>query len=195
MLSYKTSMKKFELPENTYFPQEIIDYAAASIPTCNRANYKQEFDEITFRILAAGNSIEFVCACLSITKPTLYRWRDLHETFDYAIELGFVFSKALWIKVGEEGLSKEHFGWAGYQMQMRNRWDWDKSATEKYLHYMFSLTGIPISDQMQKVKEAIADNKIPISVGKVLIEILAKEMEATEVKQALEESKFIKENT
>jgi len=83
------------------------------------------------KILGRGDSQERLCAELAISEDTFYRWKKEHDAFSEAITLGLGLSRSIWIEMGENGLSEDKAQWAGYQMQMRNRFGWDKKETDK----------------------------------------------------------------
>ena len=65
----------------------------------------------------------------SISNDLWYRWMDEEEAFSEAITLGRLYSQQWWELIGRESLVMEKgksFSAAVWQINMRNRFDWDK---------------------------------------------------------------------
>jgi hypothetical protein len=95
-------------------------------PVGRPTNYSPEICERAELLLREGLSIEELGLELNTGYTTLYTWMNTHPDFRQAIERGREFSKGWWIKKGRTGLHDKTLNSQLYQLNMRNRFDWDK---------------------------------------------------------------------
>lgn len=97
--------------------------------------YKEELCEELVDHMKEGFSFESFGAVANVDRATLFRWKNKHDEFKEAYELGFVHSLFNWEKVGKEGLymgGKDNpFNSAVWIFNMKNRFNWtDKKEIE-----------------------------------------------------------------
>ncbi len=85
--------------------------------------YQPQFCEIAAKVLADGESLAAVCAELEICRKTLYNWRDEHEEFAEALNIGLQKAQRDWEKIGREGITgqTEKFAGSPWIFTMKNR--------------------------------------------------------------------------
>lgn len=76
------------------------------------------------KIMREGASKTEVAAELDISRETLNEWRKEYPEFSDTIKKGEVLSQAWWERKGRENLENRSFNYAGWYMNMKNRFGW-----------------------------------------------------------------------
>lgn len=96
-------------------------------PVGRPTDYTPEIHEKVIKLMRKGASIEEVAYRLCVTKQTIYRWKEKYPEFCNAITAGRDFSEGWWMIKGRKNLHCKDFNTALYQINMRNRFGWDKN--------------------------------------------------------------------
>lgn len=125
--------------------------------------YKPEYCEMLIEHMASGLSMEAFAGVLSIARSTLYLWRETHEEFREACEIGYCKSLLFYERFGSmamRGLLKDsagnklHHDTAIYCFNMKNRFNWTDRPKELEQAQNELKTFQDYIDDLQKRKRA-----------------------------------------
>jgi orotate phosphoribosyltransferase-like protein len=117
-------------------------------------DYRPEFCAKVVKLMRRGCSIEELAYELEVSKQTIYNWKAKYPEFFDAITLGTDFAEGKWQKIGRTNLKTKEFNNAMYQMQMRNRFGWDKNLQ----NHSHNVTVTESDKIMRQTKDAYNDD-------------------------------------
>lgn len=94
-------------------------------------DYRPEYCKIARQLLKEGWSKIEIAAHFDVNRATLNYWAEKHEEFYNTINDGVEFSEATWTKWGRENLSNKEFNSRLYEINMTNRFGWNKKIEQK----------------------------------------------------------------
>ena len=94
-------------------------------------DYDPAFCDIAIEFLRKGKSRIQLCEKLDIAKSTMQLWEKIHPEFSAALEKGITFSESKWHTRGESNLKNNKYNTKMYELQMRNRYGWDKQKSNE----------------------------------------------------------------
>lgn len=92
--------------------------------------YSPKLLPVILVLMSNGASKTEVAAELGISRETLYEWCKEYPEFSDTIKKGLQLSQAWWEKQGRTNLDNRSFNYAGWYMNMKNRFGWRDSGTE-----------------------------------------------------------------
>lgn len=115
-------------------------------------DYKPEFCERVIKLMRKGASKEEIAYRLNVCPRTIYNWEEKHPEFLQAITLGAAHSKGWWMIKGRKNIYNKDFNTALYQINMRNRFGWDKN--EHKVDVTVSETKTKMTDADEQYKKS-----------------------------------------
>ena len=96
--------------------------------------YKPEYCQQLIDFMSDGFSLEAFAGKVSVTKDTVYQWRDKYPEFSDSIKVGFAKCRVFWEDMGKKGLftdKEEKFNATVWIFNMKNRFGWrDQQSVE-----------------------------------------------------------------
>jgi len=94
--------------------------------------YDPKFCEMIIEHLSQGYSMESFAGVVSVSRDTIYEWRDKHPSFSDSINIGLSKSLLFWEKLGTGGTvgKLKGFNCSSWIFSMKNRFKWtDRTET------------------------------------------------------------------
>jgi len=90
--------------------------------------YKKEYCERLIEHMSEGMSFEAFAGVISVTRKTLYNWKEKHEEFLEAHEIGIEKCRVFWERLGIQGaIGSKDFNGTAWIFNMKNRFRWRDS--------------------------------------------------------------------
>jgi hypothetical protein len=116
------------------------------------SNYDQQYDLMLIEHMACGYTFETFGALVNKSCQKLYDWKKLYPSFAEAHEIGKVYNKMFWEKVGMAGMLGQipNFQSNIWGFNMKNRFGWRDSVKDE-----IGAKPVPIVINLPKEKETI----------------------------------------
>lgn len=97
------------------------------------SKYKPEYCEELIKHMEGGLSFEAFGGVVSVSRQTLYEWRDKHPEFNEAFKLGLSLCLKYYEEIGKQAMHGliENFNTAIYCFNMKNRFGWADKVEAK----------------------------------------------------------------
>lgn len=90
---------------------------------------------LLLKLMSEGASYTEVASMMGVWRETLYHWRDRHEEFKEAMELGAQLAESWWEYQGRRNIGNKNFNATLFMMHMQNRFGWSRA-----------IDGVPLKD-------------------------------------------------
>ena len=124
-----------------------------SNPIGRPTDYTPEMHNRVVKLMRKGASIKEVAYKLNVSRQTIYEWKEKYPEFSDTITQGVEFSEGWWEMKGRRNLHTKNFNSALYQINMRNRFGWDKNDHN---------VNVSVSETKNKMTDADEQYKKPV---------------------------------
>lgn len=96
--------------------------------------YKPEYCEIVKTFLYEGYAILEICRELKKSRQCINEWREKHKEFGDTFNEYLQYAEGWWLGEGRKNIGNKNFNSRLYELQMQNRYGWNKKSEQKVEH-------------------------------------------------------------